>query len=273
MAKLEQGILGPFRGKVGTVVGYLWRGQAVVRAYVREINYPNTAAQQAERDWFVSMVRFASAVRPALQKGFRRAAAEARMYETNWFVKSNKRHFRTQEDGSVAVDYQRLALSSGSVAPVAAESARVDAEGVLEVRFDGQRQLRRSKAADEVTLVAYNARERKAVIASTVERRTGRVAVRLPDGWQRDELHCYLFAVDAQGEASASCYISTQTSPPAFKHSDTQTFTHSNTQTFTHSNNQTFKQSKPASEAEEVGGGKVAEEFSAEHDKHCPPGI
>ena len=273
MAKLEQGILGPFRGKVGTVVGYLWRGQAVVRAYVREINYPNTAAQQAERDWFVSMVRFASAVRPALQKGFRRAAAEARMYETNWFVKSNKRHFRTQEDGSVAVDYQRLALSSGSVAPVASESARVDADGVLEVCFDGQRQLRRSKATDEVTLVAYNARERKAVIASTVERRMGRVAVRLPDGWQRDELHCYLFAVDAQGEASASCHVATQTPPPAIKHTDNQTFRQSNTQTFTHSNNQTFKHSKPTGEAEEVGGDKVAEEFAAEHDKHCPPGI
>lgn len=266
MAKLEQGILGPFRGKVGTVVGYLWRGQAVVRAYVREINYPNTAAQQAERDWFVSMVRFASAVRPALQKGFRRAAAEARMYETNWFVKSNKRHFRTQEDGSVAVDYQKLALSSGSVAPVAAESARVDADGVLEVRFDGQRQLRRSKAADEVTLVAYNARERKAVIASTVERRTGRVAVRLPDGWQRDELHCYLFAVDAQGEASASCYIGVAQGglPQAGS---------LRTNDLPQAGSLRTSGLEPAGEAEEVGGYEVAEEFAAEHDKHCPPGI
>ena len=259
MAKLEQGILGPFRGKVGTVVGYLWRGQGVVRAYVREINYPNTAAQQAERDWFVSMVRFASAVRPALQKGFRRAAAEARMYETNWFVKSNKRHFRTQEDGSVSVDYQRLALSSGGVAPVAAESARVDAEGVLEVRFDGLRQLRRSKASDEVTLVAYNARERKAMIASTVERRTGRVAIRLPDGWQRDELHCYLFAVDAQGEASVSCYIGAGEELPQAGLPQAGSLRTSGLE--------------QAGEAEEVGGGKVAKEFAAEHDKHCPPGI
>ena len=63
MAKLEQGILGPFRGKVGTVVGYLWRGKQVVRAYRREINYPNTERQQAERDWFVGMVRFAATAR------------------------------------------------------------------------------------------------------------------------------------------------------------------------------------------------------------------
>ena len=40
MAKLEQGILGPFRGKVGTVVGFLWRGRHVVRAYRKEITSP-----------------------------------------------------------------------------------------------------------------------------------------------------------------------------------------------------------------------------------------
>ena len=76
MAKLEQGILGPFRGKVGTVVGYLWRGRQVVRAYRREINYPNTASQQAEREWFVGMVRFASTARQALLLGLREKAEQ-----------------------------------------------------------------------------------------------------------------------------------------------------------------------------------------------------
>ncbi|MDY6372467.1 MAG: DUF6266 family protein, partial [Bacteroidales bacterium] len=75
MAKLEQGILGPFRGKVGTVVGYLWRGKHVVRAYRREINYPNTEMQQAEREWFVGMVRFAATARQALLLGLREKAA------------------------------------------------------------------------------------------------------------------------------------------------------------------------------------------------------
>ena len=90
MAKLEQGILGPFRGKVGTVVGYLWRGKPVVRAYRREINYPNTERQQAERDWFVGMVRFAATARQALLLGLREKAARDVMTEGNAFVRMNK---------------------------------------------------------------------------------------------------------------------------------------------------------------------------------------
>ena len=93
MAKLEQGILGPFRGKVGTVVGYLWRGSHVVRGYRREINYPNTENQQAERDWFVSMVRFAATARQALLLGLRERAARDQMTEGNAFVKMNKHCF------------------------------------------------------------------------------------------------------------------------------------------------------------------------------------
>ena len=93
MAKLEQGILGPFRGKVGTVVGYLWRGRHVVRGYRREINYPNTESQQAERDWFVSIVRFAATARQALLLGLRERAARDQMTEGNVFVKMNKHCF------------------------------------------------------------------------------------------------------------------------------------------------------------------------------------
>ena len=93
MAKLEQGILGPFRGKVGTVVGYLWRGKHVVRAYRREINYPNTEQQQAEREWFVGMVRFAATARQALLLGLQERAARDMMTEGNAFVKMNKSRF------------------------------------------------------------------------------------------------------------------------------------------------------------------------------------
>ena len=93
MAKLEQGILGPFRGKVGTVVGYLWRGRQVVRAYRREINYPNTERQQAEREWFVGMVRFAATARQALLLGLRERAARDVMTEGNAVVKMNKSCF------------------------------------------------------------------------------------------------------------------------------------------------------------------------------------
>ena len=47
MAKFSQGILGPFQGKVGTVVGYMWNGKCCMRAYNRTIKNPRTPEQVA----------------------------------------------------------------------------------------------------------------------------------------------------------------------------------------------------------------------------------
>ena len=58
MARLTEGILGPFSGKVGTVVGYRWRGVPCVRGYVRQINYPsNRLSASGLSPWYASPPR------------------------------------------------------------------------------------------------------------------------------------------------------------------------------------------------------------------------
>ena len=52
MGKIKQGILGGFKGKVGTVIGASWNGIAYMRGLPQSIKNPKTAAQQAQRDFF-----------------------------------------------------------------------------------------------------------------------------------------------------------------------------------------------------------------------------
>lgn len=202
MAKLEQGILGPFRGKVGTVVGYLWRGKHVVRAYRREINYPDTEHQRAEREWFVSMVRFAATARQALLLGLRERAAQWQMTEGNVFVKENKSMFG--KDGNV--DYEQIRISEGGVAPVTGGRWRVDERQVMTCAWERRTPLPRCKSSDSVHLYIYNARTREGLLAAPVRRSTASLSIALPDGWDAADLHCYLFVTDADGRASASVY-------------------------------------------------------------------
>jgi hypothetical protein len=61
MAKVSAGILGPFSGKVGSVVGASWKGTRYVRQYVIPAN-PDTDAQKAERGLFADLVALASAL-------------------------------------------------------------------------------------------------------------------------------------------------------------------------------------------------------------------
>ena len=52
MGKIKQGILGGFKGKVGTVIGASWNGIAYMRGLPQSIKNPKTPAQQAQRDFF-----------------------------------------------------------------------------------------------------------------------------------------------------------------------------------------------------------------------------
>ncbi len=206
MAKLEQGILGAFSGKVGTVVGYTWRGRACVRAYRKDVAYPNTAMQQAERDWFVSMVRFASKARQALKLGLREQAERHQMTEGNYFVMSNKRCF-SQQEGAVRVDYAGLCLARGAAAPVGFLSPRFEEGEVVVADFEKNSQLSRASSEDSVYLFAYAPGVGEGCLSAAALRRSKVVRMRLPQHWAGAEVHLYGFVVDREGRASNSAYI------------------------------------------------------------------
>jgi hypothetical protein len=52
MGKIKQGILGGFKGKVGTVVGASWNGIAYMKGLPQSQKDPKTAAQMAQRAFF-----------------------------------------------------------------------------------------------------------------------------------------------------------------------------------------------------------------------------
>jgi len=52
MGKIKQGILGGFKGKVGTIIGASWNGISYMRGLPQSVKNPKTAAQQAQRAFF-----------------------------------------------------------------------------------------------------------------------------------------------------------------------------------------------------------------------------
>ena len=52
MGKIKQGILGGFKGKVGTVIGASWNGIAYMRGLAQSVKNPKTAAQLTQRAFF-----------------------------------------------------------------------------------------------------------------------------------------------------------------------------------------------------------------------------
>ena len=60
MGKIKQGILGGFKGKVGTVIGASWNGIAYMKGLPQSQKDPKTAAQMAQRNYFTEIQRLVS---------------------------------------------------------------------------------------------------------------------------------------------------------------------------------------------------------------------
>ena len=206
MAKVQKGITGPFIGRVGPVVGYMWKQRHCVRAYVEHICYPNTEEQQRERGWFVSMVRFASEALPALKLGLHHNAAAADMTESNYFVMMNKRFF-VRSEGQVAVDYSQLKLSFGPAADVYFHEARFEEDETVTVDFEKNSLSLRASGDDRVYLYAYAPSLGKGLLSAPVARRSKRLSIKLPESWSGQEVHLYGFVVDRDGRPSGTTYV------------------------------------------------------------------
>lgn len=206
MGKIYQGVLGGFSGKLGMVVGYTWRGRPCIRVYRHAINYPNTELQQKQRDWFVSMVRFAAQANGALRLGFRQQSLDAQMTEGNYFVMKNKQHFH-REEGVVRVDYGQLKIAAGSAADVYFKQPRFEQDETVRVDFEKNSMSLHASGDDSVYLYIYAPGLGAGILSAAATRRSKQVALRLPTAWAGHEVHIYGFVVDKEGRASNSTYI------------------------------------------------------------------
>ena len=88
MARLDQGLLGGYSGKLGATVGATWKGINVVRTYQPNVANPKTQAQVDQRQLFRDVTQFASFFLGNLVKPFWDRQAK-QMSGFNAFVSAN----------------------------------------------------------------------------------------------------------------------------------------------------------------------------------------
>ena len=209
MAKIEQGILGPFRGTVGTVIGYRWRDRWCMRARPSHYNDRRSEAQLEQRGRFKAMIQFASPATPLLRIGLRAWAAEHGLTEGNAFLRLNHGCFSGISGGSGGsevsggIDFAGLRFSLGSLPGLTGGVARrVDA---LTVSVGWERGL--GRGADRVHVYAYCLAAGWGLAVADVARGAKQAQFTLPQEFAGEEVHLWAFAVNAEGVASATCYL------------------------------------------------------------------
>lgn len=192
---------------MGPAVGYMWNGKWCLRSRPAIVRNPRTPRQMECRALFAEQVRLAAAMRRGVLRGMTVAAREMGMTAYNLFVSVNQEAF-SSEEGRLRVDWQRLTLSVGDVAPVEFGRAAVDEHGVLSVRVNGHTvSSGRRSPFDEVRLYVYCPDEGAGVLSSTVARYDKKISILLPTFFLGKEVVVYGFVEDSEGVCSLSVYI------------------------------------------------------------------
>ena len=220
MARLDNGFLGGFSGRLGPAVGYGRLGRWYVRALPRQVANPRTEAQQEHRAMFKQEVQLAAQMRWAVNVGMKGVAHQMGLTAQNLFVKANQQAFGMAE-GLLQVDYPALQVSLGPVAPITITEATLNEDNVLTVHFEKNPEHRAASAYDSVYLWIYSPAAGKGYLTNAVYRRAKRFDVLLPE-WltptpqsfgqppsgrgASDELHLYAFVQDEEGRCSTTAY-------------------------------------------------------------------
>ena len=120
MGKLLKGINGPFSGKVGTAVGYMWKDIAVIRARPRRRRKPFSDKELNQQARFALMNQFLIPVKDLLNISFAHLA-----YRMTGFNKGFSYNVKTAILGvrpDLSIDYPMVLLSRGDLTK--AESPR-----------------------------------------------------------------------------------------------------------------------------------------------------
>ena len=242
MAIIRDGYLGGFQGRMGPTVGYQWRGKWVVRTFSSHPRNPRTAAQQEHRMLFKQQVQLAGRLNWVLRETLDLVSMEHGMTPCNYFVMRNQEAFGTittpsplrgtppqegetgkaeqtpqslrdsspslgEQQTTLAVDWERLVLSEGPVAPVAFGAPEVADGTTLVVPFERNPLHMRADNYDRVYIYVYCPEIERGFFSAPVYRREQRLAVVLPESFAGREVQVWGMVQDAAGRWSQTLYI------------------------------------------------------------------
>jgi hypothetical protein len=191
MGTINQGILGGFSGKVGTVIGGSWKGINYMRGKAASISNPQTEAQLDQRARFGAALKFLQPLTAFLRVGFKNYAV--RMTAFNSAMSYNLNNALTGTYPDYSIDYASALVSRGSLPGALNPEVSSTAASVIDFTWDDNSTDSNATTDDKVLLVVYNPAKQQAVTVVGGNARTeGSQAVTVPASFTGDQVQCYI---------------------------------------------------------------------------------
>ena len=203
MGIIKQGILGAVSGKVGTVIGAVWKGIATLRGLATSHTDPQTPAQLAHRHKFAAVMSFIQPLSGFLQFGFKHYAIG--MTGINAATSYNYANALTGTDPDFVIDYPNALVSRGNLPAALNQVAASTVAATILFTWDDNSGELGASALDKTLIVICNPVKHQAVTVNQLaERADGTQTITVPDSFSGDLVQCYLGFVANEGGAIAN---------------------------------------------------------------------
>ena len=201
MGVITKGILGGFKGKVGTIIGANWKGIDTIRSMPSSVANPRTPGQNLNRGKFKNIAVLASLLLGTIIRPFWNGK-NAKMSGYNSFIKRNVEKGAT-ESGLV---YDEIVMSNGSLEGlVGVDGAGASGNTLMRISFDDNSGNGNALATDKVSAVVVNATTGQITSAiKSVDREVMQLDVPIDAVTGANVFHCYVFASKLNDDSTAS---------------------------------------------------------------------
>ena len=184
MGKIKQGILGGFKGKVGTVIGASWNGIAYMKGLPQSQKDPKTAAQLRQRTFFREVQNLVGQLTAEQQK-FLIPETPQGMTRRNMLAKQLAEDPVVTDD-SKAVDLANLKTigdaPTADLPDVTVSADTLEGSSVLKMQWASENGWRSTHADEYPTIFVANVTQRKIFLvnSTTVVGASGEASFTVP---------------------------------------------------------------------------------------------
>ncbi|THU40819.1 hypothetical protein FAM09_01520 [Niastella caeni] len=197
MARIEEGMHGAFKGKVGKLVGGKWNGVDYIRSIGTRSNQPTTPRQEEHRSKLSLVVDFVRSIKSVVKISFREKAIKMSGY--NAAVKQILKTAVTGNSPDYRIDYTQVMVSRGERDGLLRASVASTVAETITFKWNYGYASNLNKPTDKAILVAHCETHKVSVFTiQGPDRSTGTGSLEMP-GFSGQKVHAWVAFISADG--------------------------------------------------------------------------
>jgi hypothetical protein len=153
MARLTNGIFGPFTGKIGGVVGSSWRGMPILKTAPKETTKKPSPAQLLQRAKFSFAMAFLYPIKPFLAERFGKIEGSKSPFDLA--LSYHLKETILVEGDMLLMNYPKVCISKGHLRGLEVISATINPETTLTLQWTNNSNQSFASPGDMLTVALY----------------------------------------------------------------------------------------------------------------------